>query len=89
VYAAAARADDLQALPPALVITGDADGFHDENVLYALRLAQAGVPTDLQVIAGAPHGVLLFPGTEPARRWSAAVREWLRPRLTSATGATR
>jgi acetyl esterase/lipase len=82
-YAAAARADDLAGLPPTMVITGGADGFRDEDVLYALRLAQHDVPTDLVVIDGAPHGVQLFAGTEPERRWSRAVNEWLTPRLTS------
>jgi acetyl esterase/lipase len=81
-YAAAARADDLSRLPPTMVITGGADGFRDENILYAMRLGQAGVPTDLSVIAGAPHGVrTLFAGTRPARRWATAVHEWLQPRL--------
>jgi acetyl esterase/lipase len=82
-YAAPGRARDLRGLPPAFVITGGADGFRDEDIEYALRLGQAGVPTDLHVIAGAPHGVQLFAGTEPAQRWSRAVDEWLRPRLTS------
>ncbi len=83
-YAAAARADDLAGLPPTMVITGGADGFRDENLDYAVRLGQAGVPTDLTVIAGAPHGVQLFIGTTPERRWARAVEEWLQPRLESA-----
>src|SRR5206468_1927279 len=41
IYAAAARADDLRGLPPALVVAGGADGFRDENILYGLRLNQA------------------------------------------------
>ncbi|HEX4493896.1 MAG TPA: alpha/beta hydrolase [Acidimicrobiia bacterium] len=85
-YAAPARAGDadLVGLPPTMVIAGSADGFRDEDIDYALRLTRAGVPTDLVVVAGAPHGcVELFDGTEPARRWSHAVREWLRPRLDS------
>ncbi|HEY1738006.1 MAG TPA: alpha/beta hydrolase [Acidimicrobiia bacterium] len=84
IYAAAARADDLSGLPPAFVIAGGADGFRDENVLYATALAHAGVPTDLCVIAGAPHGAQMFLGTTPARRWARAVNEWLAPRLTTA-----
>jgi hypothetical protein len=66
--------------PRALVLTGGADGFRDEDILYALRLSQAGVPTDLHVLAGAPHGVGLFFGSELARRWDALVTEWLRLR---------
>jgi acetyl esterase/lipase len=81
VYAAAARATDLRGLPPTFVIAGGADGFRDEDIQYATRLGQAGVPTDLAVIAGAPHGVRIFEGTAPARRWAAAVSEWLQPRL--------
>jgi acetyl esterase/lipase len=81
-YAAPARADDLSGLPPAMVIAGGADGFRDEDVDYALRLTHAGVPTDLCVVAGAPHGcVEMFGDTDPARRWSHAVREWLRPHV--------
>jgi len=80
-HAAAARADDLAGLPPALVITGGADGFRDENIDYATRLGQAGVPTDLTVISGAPHGVQMFIGSTPERRWNRAVAEWLRPHL--------
>jgi acetyl esterase/lipase len=82
-YAAAARASDLAGLPPTMVITGGADGFRDENIEYARRLGQAGVPTDLTVIAGAPHGAQLFFGTTPERRWARAVSEWLKPRLES------
>jgi acetyl esterase/lipase len=82
-YAAAARASDLTGLPPTMVITGGADGFRDENIEYARRLGQAGVPTDLTVIAGAPHGAQLFIGTTPERRWARAVFEWLKPRLES------
>jgi acetyl esterase/lipase len=80
-YAAAARAEDLAGLPPAMMIAGGADGFRDENIDYAMRLGQAGVPTDLTVIAGAPHGVQLFIGTTPERRWARAVAEWLRPHV--------
>ena len=59
-YAAAARAENLVGLPPALVIVGGADGFRDEDIDYALRLNQSGVPTELHVLPGAPHGVQMF-----------------------------
>lgn len=82
-YAAPGRADDLRGLPETLVIVGGADGFRDEDVLYALHLGQAGVQTDLAVIAGAPHGVGWFAGTGAATRWTETVSKWLRPRLSS------
>jgi acetyl esterase/lipase len=80
-YAAPARAGDLHGLPPALIVTGGADGFRDENITYGLRLNQAGVPAELHVLAGAPHGVQMFVGTAVARRWDAIVNAWLRTQL--------
>jgi acetyl esterase/lipase len=80
-HAAAARATDLAGLPPALVIVGGADGFRDEDIEYALRLNQAGVPTELHVLPGAPHGVQMFTDSAVARRWNRLVTEWLEQRL--------
>jgi len=80
--AAPARADDLSGLPPALVIVGGADGFRDEDITYALRLSQAGVPTALHVIPGAPHGVQMFVGTAPAMQWERLVTDWVREQLS-------
>jgi acetyl esterase/lipase len=72
-----ARAASLAGLPPTFVITGGADGFRDENIEYALRLNQSGVPTELHVLPGAPHGVQMFVGTRLARRWDELVTDWL------------
>jgi acetyl esterase/lipase len=80
-YAAAARATDLAGLPPALVIVGGADGFRDEDIEYALRLNQAGVPTELHVLPGAPHGVQMFTDSVVARRWNQMVTQWLEGKL--------
>ncbi len=55
-YAAAARAADLSDLPPAYICVGQADLFRDENIAYAGRLMAAGVPTELAVYPGMPHG---------------------------------
>jgi acetyl esterase/lipase len=56
LYAAPARCDDLSGLPPTWIGVGSADLFHDEDVDYAMRLRDAGVPTQLEVVAGAFHG---------------------------------
>ncbi len=55
-YAATARAEDLSGLPPAYVAVGELDLFLDEDIEYAQRLLQAGVPTELHVYPGATHG---------------------------------
>jgi acetyl esterase/lipase len=55
-YAAPARATDLAGLPPAYIVVGNLDIFRDESVAFAARLLRAGVPVELHVHAGAPHG---------------------------------
>ncbi len=77
-YAAPARAEDLSGLPEAYVCVGGADGFRDEDVTYAMRLYDAGVPTELHVYPGAPHGVKRFVGTRLADRVTADRDDWLR-----------
>ncbi len=77
-YAAAARATDLRGLPPTIVVVGTLDGFCDEDIAYAQRLNHAGVPTELHVYPGAPHGFDLFaPETAIARRSRADINRWL------------
>lgn len=66
-YAAAARAVDLRGLPPALVTVGALDLFLEEDVDYATRLLQAGVPTELHVYPRAFHGFDLASGARVAQ----------------------
>jgi acetyl esterase/lipase len=55
-YAAPARATDLSGLPDAYIDVGDLDILRDENIDYARRLMAAGIPTELHVMPGLPHG---------------------------------
>jgi acetyl esterase/lipase len=55
-YAAAARAENLEGLPPAFINVGAIDLFLEEDMEYAHRLIRAGVPTELHVYPGAYHG---------------------------------
>jgi acetyl esterase/lipase len=55
-YAAPARATDLSGLPDAYIDVGDLDILRDENIEYARRLMAAGIPTELHVLPGLPHG---------------------------------
>jgi acetyl esterase/lipase len=55
-YAAPARATDLSGLPETYIDVGDLDILRDESIEYARRLMAAGIPTELHVIPGLPHG---------------------------------
>jgi len=77
IYAAPARATDLAGLPPAFVSVGAIDGFRDEDIDYAVRLNQAGVPCELHVYPGLPHGYGLVPDAAMVRRARHDVDEWL------------
>jgi len=59
-YAAPARAQDLSGLPPAFIDVGTVDLFRDEDIAFAQRLMQAGVPTELVVNPGSYHASEVF-----------------------------
>jgi acetyl esterase/lipase len=81
-YAAAARAEDLGGLPPAWIGVGALDVFRDEDIQYALRLLGAGVPAELHVYPGAPHGFeALGPGAAVARQCQSDIDTALRRAL--------
>lgn len=56
-FASAARRDDLTGLPPAWIGVGELDLFHDEDLAYASRLRSAGVPVEVHLQPGMPHGI--------------------------------
>ncbi|HWI86353.1 MAG TPA: alpha/beta hydrolase [Sphingomonas sp.] len=51
-----ARVANLEGLAPAFIGVGGVDLFVSEDIDYARRLTEAGVPTELVVIPGAFHG---------------------------------
>jgi triacylglycerol lipase len=60
-YAAAARADRLDELPPCYISVGALDLFLDENLDYARRLSRAGVAVEFHVYPGAFHAFQMSP----------------------------
>jgi acetyl esterase/lipase len=47
---------NLAGLPPTFIGVGALDLFVEEDLVYAQRLISAGVPTEMHVVLGAPHG---------------------------------
>ncbi|MCO5396680.1 alpha/beta hydrolase fold domain-containing protein [Ralstonia soli] len=68
-YAAAARAENVEGLPPTFIACGALDLFLLENMDYARRLILAGVPTELHIYPGAPHGFHLIESAQVTRAY--------------------
>ena len=86
IYAAPSRATDLSGLPPTFLCVGTLDVFRDEDIAYAGRLMEAGVPTELHVYPGAPHGFEIFaPAARVSRQFESDIDDALR-RALSPTG---
>ena len=74
-----ARTLNLAGLPPAFIEVGGVDLFVSEDIDYARRLNEAGVPTELLVIPGAFHGFdQLAPESPQAMQFTRAKVDALR-----------
>lgn len=88
-YAAPARAQSLSNLPPAYIDCGNLEVFRDEDIEYAQRLLQAGVPVEFHCWPGVFHGwELAAPTADVTQRAFAAryaaMKRALHPQLSSA-----
>ena len=81
LYAAPARADDLSGLPPAYVATAEFCPNRDEDIVYALRLLQAGVSVELHQWAGTFHGSQAIQSADVSQRQVAELGSALRRAL--------
>lgn len=79
-----ARRADLAGLPPAWLGVGTLDLFHDEDLAYAERLKEAGVPCHVEVVPGAFHGFdAVAPGAAVSRAFFDSQCASLREALTA------
>lgn len=81
--AAPGRRDDLSGLPPAWIGVGSHDLFLNEDLAYARRLANAGVPCHVEVVEGAFHGFdLVAPNAQVSQEFFASQCQGLLAALT-------
>jgi acetyl esterase/lipase len=55
-----ATPDEVKGMPPTVFGIAGLDPLRDEGLLYAKTLAEAGVPTDVTLFKGVPHGFRRF-----------------------------
>ncbi len=85
-FAAPARVADVAGLPPAWIGVGSLDVFRDEDITYASRLLAAGIPTELHVYPGAPHGFeMICPDAGIAKACQRDITDGLRRALRPAS----
>ncbi|KAF2767927.1 hypothetical protein EJ03DRAFT_275219 [Teratosphaeria nubilosa] len=83
LYAAPARAKDLRGLPSTYIDVGQLDIFASENIAYASRLVEAGVPTEFHLYPGVPHAFEAFgSGTKIVQAALARRTRWLADQLS-------
>jgi len=84
-----ARVENLRDLPPTFIGVGSIDLFVQENIAYAQRLIEAGVPTELFIAPGGYHAFdIVVPEARISKRFKAAWNDALYRGLnTSGSGA--
>ncbi|MFK0246980.1 alpha/beta hydrolase [Amycolatopsis azurea] len=70
-----ASLDELAGLPPALVITAEADVLRDEGEAYAAKLRQAGVPVTAVRYQGVVHDFVMLNTLRETHAADAAIKQ--------------
>ena len=70
-----ATTEQLAGLPPALVVTGDADVLRDEGEAYANKLRQAGVPVTAVCYQGVIHDFVMLNALRETHAAEAAIQQ--------------
>ncbi|PLB51440.1 putative lipase/esterase [Aspergillus steynii IBT 23096] len=84
-----ATPDQVKGMPPTTFGVAGRDPLRDEGLLYAMLLAENGVPTDVNVFTGLPHGFRRHGALSESKRWDAVMNQGIKWALGDpvATGA--
>ncbi|CZR63420.1 related to lipase/esterase [Phialocephala subalpina] len=84
IYDAPARAKDLSNLPPTFIEVGASEPFRDEDVAFAMKLWEHGIPTELHVWPGAWHAYdILAPNSDIGRISTETRMRWIKRVLSA------
>ncbi|KAL4898285.1 Alpha/Beta hydrolase protein [Aspergillus ambiguus] len=79
-----ATADEVKGLPPATFGIAGRDPLRDEGLFYAQLLSENGVPTDVNVFSGLPHGFRRYGNKlSESKRWDSVVCEGIKWTLSN------
>jgi acetyl esterase/lipase len=71
-----ATSQEVKGMPPTVFGIAGLDPLRDEGLLYAKKLAEAGVPTDIRLFKGVPHGHRRFgKALKASQHWDDAVEQ--------------
>ncbi len=68
VYYSPVEADSFEGMPPAYIETAEFDCLHDDGILYAYKLSEAGVPVTLYETKSTMHGFDIVQRSDITRR---------------------
>ena len=72
-------AKNFAAMPPSKIVVAEMDILRDEGLAYAERLREAGVPVDVTLFHGAPHGFYWLDGVlSQATELDAVIADWVK-----------
>jgi acetyl esterase/lipase len=84
-----ARVQNLRGLPPTFIAVGSIDLFVEEDIAYAQRLIQAGVPTELYIAPGGYHGFdIIVPEAKISKEFKSVWNDALHRGLNTNGGST-
>ncbi|RBR26106.1 uncharacterized protein FIESC28_01134 [Fusarium coffeatum] len=74
-----ATVSQVKGLPPTVLGICGLDPLRDEGLLYGKKLAEAGVPTDIHVFKGLPHGFRRYgEQISESKRWDKVMEEGIK-----------
>ncbi|RVX68669.1 hypothetical protein B0A52_07096 [Exophiala mesophila] len=83
VYANPLLVESVKNLPATLIQISGQDPLRDEQFAYADKLREGGIPVDVELFPGLPHGFYSFPQLEATTKYFKQSAAWAKKLLAS------